>query len=143
MRRVLVASHGHVASGIKSAIKILVGNDEAVTAVDCYVDDTDFTPLLQGFIDGVGPDDEGIIFTDLLGGSVCNKVMTLMPEKRGIVHVTGFNLIAVIECLLSPDRLTPEKVDEIVAGCSLQMKCVSVEGESAEDVKDDEGDFFS
>ena len=70
-----------MASGIKSAIKILVGNDEAVTAVDCYVDDTDFTPLLQGFIDGVGPDDEGIIFTDLLDGSVCNKIMTLMGER--------------------------------------------------------------
>ena len=70
-----------MASGIKSAIRILVGNDDAVTAVDCYVDDTDFTPLLQGFIDDVGPDDEGIIFTDLLGGSVCNKVMTLMTAS--------------------------------------------------------------
>ena len=80
----LPAEQFHVASGIKSAIRILVGNDDAVTAVDCYVDDTDFTPLLQGFIDDVGPDDEGIIFTDLLGGSVCNKVMTLMDLEGEI-----------------------------------------------------------
>ena len=76
-------------------------------------------------------------------GAAWKLQQRFMPERRGIVHVTGFNLIAVIECLLSSDRLTPEKVDEIVAGCSLQMKRVSVEKESSEDVEDDEGGFFS
>lgn len=92
MKKVLVASHGHLASGIRSSIEILTGMADMVEAVDCYVDDSDFTPRIQAFIDSVGPEDEAIIFTDIYGGSVFQKVVLMEPEKRGIVHVTGMNL---------------------------------------------------
>ncbi|HCS76134.1 MAG TPA: PTS mannose transporter subunit IIA, partial [Clostridiales bacterium] len=69
MRRFLIASHGHLASGLKSSIKILTRDDSMVKAVDCYIDESDFTPKIQDFIDSVQPDDEAIIFTDLMGGS--------------------------------------------------------------------------
>ena len=55
MKKVLVASHGHLASGIRSSIEILTGMADMVEAVDCYVDDSDFTPRIQAFIDSVGP----------------------------------------------------------------------------------------
>ena len=58
MKKVLVASHGHLASGIRSSIEILTGMADMVEAVDCYVDDSDFTPRIQAFIDSVGPEDE-------------------------------------------------------------------------------------
>lgn len=140
MKKVLIASHGRIASGFKSAIEILKVNVGEVTAVDCYVDDSDYTPKIQAFIDSVGPDDDAVIFTDLIGGSVCNKVMTLRPEEKGIQHVAGANLITIIECLLTGERLTPEKVDEIVAGGATQMKRVAVEPVAVEDAGDD--DFF-
>lgn len=53
MKKVLVASHGHLASGIRSSIEILTGMADMVEAVDCYVDDSDFTPRIQAFIDSV------------------------------------------------------------------------------------------
>ena len=141
MKRVLIASHGRIASGFKSAIEILKVNVGEVTAVDCYVDDSDYTPKLQAFIDSVGPDDDAIIFTDLIGGSVCNKVMTLKPETKGIQHVAGANLITILECLLTGEKLTAEKVDEIVAGGSSQMRRVSVE-QVADDGAAADDDFF-
>ena len=51
MKKVLVASHGHLASGIRSSIGILTGMADMVEAVDCYVDDSDFIPRIQAFID--------------------------------------------------------------------------------------------
>ena len=141
MKKVLIASHGRVASGIASAIEILGVNTGELFAVDCYVDDSDFTPQIQEFIDSVTRDDNAIIFTDLIGGSVCNKVMTLRPEEKGIQHVAGINLITVIECLLTEERLTPEKVDEIVFGGSQQMRRVSVEDAGPE--SEGEDDFFA
>jgi mannose/fructose-specific phosphotransferase system component IIA len=104
MKKVLVASHGHLASGIRSSIGILTGMADMVEAVDCYVDDSDFIPRIQAFIDSVGPEDEAIIFTDIYGGSVFQKVVLMEPEKRGIVHVTGMNLGLVIETLLGHGR---------------------------------------
>lgn len=141
MKKILIASHGRIASGIASAIEILGVNVGEITAVDCYVDDFDYTPKIQGFIDSVTPEDNAIIFTDLVGGSVCNKVMTLRPEARGIQHVAGVNLITVIECLLTEERLTPEKVDEIVSGGSQQMRRMFVEETESEG--EDEEDFFA
>lgn len=79
MKKVLVASHGHLASGIRSSIDILTGMADMVEAVDCYVDDSDFTPRIQAFIDSVGPEDEAIIFTDIYGGSVFQKVVLMEP----------------------------------------------------------------
>ena len=78
-----------------------------ITAVNAYVDESDYTATIQEFIDSVKPDDDAVIFTDIYGGSVFQKVMLLEPEKKGIVHVTGFNLAAVIETLIRTDPITP------------------------------------
>ncbi len=73
MKKILIASHGHLASGIQSSIGILTGNKDAVQAIDAYVDDSDYTQAIQAFLDSVGPNDEAVIFTDIYGGSVFSK----------------------------------------------------------------------
>jgi PTS system mannose-specific IIA component len=143
MRRFLIASHGHLASGLKSSIKILTRDDSMVKAVDCYIDESDFTPKIQDFIDSVQPDDEAIIFTDLMGGSVCNKVMTLKPELKGIMHVTGVNLITILGCILADEKLTPDSVDQIVLDGSSMIKRIepSLDEAGLEETSSD--DFFA
>lgn len=121
MRKILVATHGYLADGIKSSIKILTGRDDCVTCVNAYVDQRDYTPDIQAFIDGVGEEDEAVIFTDLYGGSVNQKVVTMKPEERGIFVVTGFNLTAVLGVILSDEPLTPEVMDELVESSAKQM----------------------
>ena len=135
MKKVLVASHGHLASGIRSSIGILTGMADMVEAVDCYVDDSDFTPRIQAFIDSVGPEDEAIIFTDIYGGSVFQKVVLMEPEKRGIVHVTGMNLGLVIE------TLTADSIKQSVELARATMQVVEPPSKAA-DNEESEGDFF-
>lgn len=144
MKRVLVASHGYLADGIKSSVGILTGNQDLITAVNAYVDESDYTASIQEFIDSVEPDDDAVIFTDIYGGSVFQKVMLMEPEKKGIVHVTGFNLAAVIETLIRTDPITPELMDEIVqnaSGLMQRMTCVSSSSNVIADVGDDDGFF--
>lgn len=141
MKKILIATHGHMASGVKSVAKILLRDDSAITAVDCYVDETDFTPALEAWIDGVTEDDDAVIFTDLLGGSVCNKVASLHPERKGIVHVTGFNLAVVLECLITSERLTAELLDTTIASAAGLMQRVELVEKPAEPESDD--DFFA
>ena len=137
MKKILIATHGHMASGVKSVAKILLRDDSAITAVDCYVDESDFTPKVQEWIDGIDPEDDAVIFTDLKGGSVCNKIAGMHPEKRGIVHVTGFNLALVLECLITADPITPEFIDAGIQGATALMERVVLEEEAAEDESDD------
>lgn len=144
MKRILVASHGYLADGIKSSVGILTGNQDLITAVNAYVDESDYTASIQEFIDSVEPDDDAVIFTDIYGGSVFQKVMLMEPEKKGIVHVTGFNLAAVIETLIRTDPITPELMDEIVqnaSGLMWRMTCVSSSSNVIADVGDDDGFF--
>lgn len=141
MRRILLASHGKLASGLKSSVDVLAGDSSAITAVDAYVDDSDYTKPIQRFIQESGPGDESVIFTDILGGSVFQKVALLRPEDHGVIHVTGMNLAAVMECLLTPDRLTPANVDEITRMAAQQLKRVSVP--KGEETGGSEDGFFS
>lgn len=141
MKKVLVASHGHLASGIRSSIGILTGMADMVEAVDCYVDDSDFTPRIQAFIDSVGPEDEAIIFTDIYGGSVFQKVVLMEPEKRGIVHVTGMNLGLVIETLLGAEPVTADSIKQSVEPARATMQVVEPPSKAA-DNEESEGDFF-
>lgn len=141
MKKVLVASHGHLASGIRSSIEILTGMADMVEAVDCYVDDSDFTPRIQAFIDSVGPEDEAIIFTDIYGGSVFQKVVLMEPEKRGIVHVTGMNLGLVIEALLGAEPVTADSIKQSVELARATMQVVEPPNKAADNEGSD-GDFF-
>lgn len=141
MKKVLVASHGHLASGIRSSIEILTGMADMVEAVDCYVDDSDFTPRIQAFIDSVGPEDEAIIFTDIYGGSVFQKVVLMEPEKRGIVHVTGMNLGLVIEALLGAEPVTADSIKQSVELARATMPVVEPPSKAADNEGSD-GDFF-
>lgn len=141
MRKLLLASHGHLASGLKSSVQILTGDSSAITAVDAYVDDSDYTEAIKQFIDSCGPDDEAVIFTDILGGSVFQKVALLEPEKHGIPHVTGMNLAVVMECLLTPDPLTPENIDAITGEAASQLMRVNVSEDTNEQESAD--DFFA
>lgn len=147
MKRFLIMSHGHMASGIKSSVEILTGPCEAIAAIDCYVDDSDYVPAVRDFIEGNAKGDESVIFTDILGGSVFQKVIQERPETHGVMHVTGTNLAVVIECLLTGDRLTPEKVSEIATQASGQLKLITIdEGRNDGDPSDvaaQENDFFA
>lgn len=141
MRRILLASHGHFASGLKSSIDILAGESSGVTAIDAYVDNSDYTAAIREFIDSCTPNDEAVIFTDILGGNVFQKVALEQPEHHGVMHVTGMNLAVVMECLLTPEKLTKESVDEICAAAASQLRRVQVLNEEATD-NSGEG-FFS
>lgn len=141
MRKILLASHGRVASGLQSAIKILTGDTSNVVAVDFYIDESDKTPEVEAFIAQTEPGDEAIIFTDLKGGSVCNSVVALEPEKRGVLHVTGMNLIAILGCLLSDEPLTASVVESILATSREQLELVSLADAPQEESSEE--DFFA
>ena len=141
MRKILIASHGHLASGIQSSIGILTGNADAVQAIDAYVDDSDYTEKIQAFRDSIEPGDEAVIFTDIYGGSVFQKVSLLQPEKYGAFHVTGVNLPSVIQVLLSGDPITADSLDALVGEAKQYLQRVEPLQENTEE-EEDEGGFF-
>lgn len=128
MKKLLIATHGRLADGYKSSLSILTGMQDAVEYIDAYVDESDYTPKLQSFIDSIGADDTGVIFTDIYGGSVFQKVALMLEGRENIFHVTGINLGLVIELLLSDEAITKAYLEEVISTARNGMQLVTFEG---------------
>ena len=120
MRRYVLASHGKMAEGIKTTLEIIIGPQEDLTCVNAYTDECpDPLPEFQKVIEQY-PNDEIVIMTDMLGGSVNNNAVVL--TKNPNVHVvTGMNLAVVISIIMSDQNSDNQSRLQIATrtGCSV------------------------
>ena len=120
MNKILIASHGHLASGVQSSLEILTGMGNKVTVIDAYVDDHDYVPDIKKFIDELDGQ-TGIIFTDLFGGSVNQKVMLEVADHENVFVITGTNLPIVLSVVLENEAITKTKLEELIAASQVQL----------------------
>lgn len=124
MKKILIATHGHMASGMKNSIEILAGDSFWIETIDAYTPECeeDYSKRIQSFISAIEKEDEAVIFTDLLGGSVNQKVCQLNQEnKENIFIVTGSNLMCILGVLLEVRILNKSIMQEIIS-----MSCVTL-----------------
>ena len=122
MKKILLASHGKLASGIKSSIEILTGVNEQIISIDAYLpnDNSDYTPIITSFIDSIKMDDEAIIFTDIAMGSVNQKMIELMSKtNKEIYLISGMNLPIVLSIILESRKIKKEIIDELLELCKV------------------------
>ena len=96
MVKILLSSHGHFASGLKTSLDILLGNSDVVTAIDAYVDDSNLADKLDEFFAQTAENDQVIMMSDLLGGSV-NTEMYKRLTRPNTYLIAGVNLALVLE----------------------------------------------
>ena len=105
-RKFLIATHGAFATGVKSSLDIIIGEMDNVFLVQAYLDESkSVEDELAEVLETVTADEELIIFTDLLGGSV-NNIMLRNALRDNVHIVSGFNLPLLIEIILG-DADTP------------------------------------
>ena len=105
-RKFLIATHGTLAAGIKSSLDIIIGSMEHVFLLQAYVDEQiSVEAELQKILTQINDNDELVVFTDILGGSITNHILqhALRPN---VYVVSGVNLPLVIDIMLS-DSSTP------------------------------------
>jgi len=112
VRKFLIATHGNLATGVKSTLDIIIGQTENVFLIEAYVKEnkgieSDLTSLLKK----LGKHEELIIFTDLLGGSITNQAVRF-TQGRNVHIVSGFNLALLIEVLMAETSKPAEEVIE-------------------------------
>ena len=135
MTDILIASHGHMASGMKSSIEILTGMGAQIVAVDAYVDESDYLPEIRQFVKNItGP---AVIFTDLLGGSVNQKVI-LECDHQNIFIVSQMNLAIVMAVLLDTEELTTQRLQELIKQSQVQLVTTKLDNSQTDDE-----DFFA
>ncbi|MEO3403625.1 hypothetical protein AAFN85_06960 [Mucilaginibacter sp. CAU 1740] len=125
-RKFLIATHGRLAGGVKSSLDIITGAMDSIFLIEAYVDENrSIEDDIKAVVDQVGDNDELIVFSDIMGGSVTNQI--LQYARQSNVHVvSGFNLPLVIEIVLA-DTDTPaqEVIAEAIENAKQQMVYVN------------------
>lgn len=120
MRRFVIASHQEFALGLKKTLEFLSGK-ENIHAIAAYVDNTPLEESIQNVFSGFDKDDEVVILTDMLQGSVNQS---FYPYINDHVHlVCGVNVPCAMAFALYPDdeKLTPDDIREILDGGKSQI----------------------
>lgn len=111
MRHVILASHHRFAEGLRDTLAF-IGGIEGIRVVCAYVDETPLDELVAQAFAGVGAEDEVLVLTDILQGSVNQAFAPYMGER--VFLVAGVNVACCLELALCSERLTPALVEEVV-----------------------------
>lgn len=108
-RKIVIATHGTLAEGFKSALQIIAGA-ENVEAFNCYTSpDFHLQETIQKVMDSKGSEEELFVFTDLFGGSVNNGfVAALKTYDFHLITNTSLGLL-IDFILMEPDVETLKK----------------------------------
>lgn len=117
--KILLASHGSFAEGLKSAIEIILGKQDNLYTINMYLDNISLREKLEEILGPSYLDEDIVIFTDIFGGSVNQKMMEIY-EDRDVEIVTGMNLPLLLEVLISKD-LSKENLSKILSVVTKQM----------------------
>lgn len=113
-RKFLIATHGTFAQGIKSSLDIIAGPQENVFLIQAYLDDINSIEAeLDTLLKNRGEDEEWIVFSDLLGGSITNQLVRYASGEN-VYIIAGFNLPLLLEVVLSDTDIPVEAVIEDV-----------------------------
>ncbi|BDR55461.1 PTS sugar transporter subunit IIA [Xylocopilactobacillus apis] len=139
MKKYLIASHGRFASGLKNSIKVLTGKTDII-AIDAYLEEepVDVEQKVKEFIRELGADDVGIIFTDLIGGSVNREVMIQVKDKNNIVLISSVNLPTVLAVILDTEPVTQVHLQEIIDSTPVKIIDFNLEQNNEDFLSDDE-----
>lgn len=95
-RKLVLASHGKLASGINSSLELICGNQLAIEALDCYLTESfdlekEVTELMKRYREY-----ELVVVTDIFGGSVNNEFLAHI-DRSNFYLVAGMNLPFLVE----------------------------------------------
>lgn len=142
MKKILIATHSHFASGIKDTIELLTGSVKSIKTIDAYIDDTNVMEEIISFVQSVSAEDQGVILTDIRFGSVNQTVINILsPFPENMFVVTGFNLPLLLEVCLYEEEITSNKIREMIEVSRREISFINDEMEKKENT-DSEVDFF-
>lgn len=120
MIKILLVSHGELCRGILNTAKLFANDINEITAIPFYSDDYGKDPEqeLDKYLSQITKDDKVIIISDILWGSVNQKLIIKCSEVDNIHIVTGLNLPLLLELMtITEDLFSQEEISRRVNNC--------------------------
>lgn len=99
MTKIVIATHGYLAKGLKMSTEFILGKQKNLFAICAYTSECrDFHKVVKDWI--AKYEQEDIIFgTDIVGGSVNNDLQEFVAGNNRLHLVAGINLPFLIQFL--------------------------------------------
>ena len=114
-RRFLIATHSTLAEGFTNDLQFFAGDEIDVTYINAYIDGKPIDEKINSFFSTLNDQDELIVLTDLLAGSVNQNLYKYISREH--THIlTGINLALALSLVLESanDYLTKERINQLV-----------------------------
>lgn len=139
--KIILVSHGKLAKGMKDTVEMIAGKQENLEAYEAYENGTSDDSFINDLKNSLASskNDDVIIVTDVLGGSVNNEATQLLKDHPNLTILTGMNLPLIITLVTTvnsgiSDEKVSEAIDEGKKGVLSVNKLMTEE--------DDEGDLL-
>ena len=142
MKYIVLVSHGNLAPGFENALRMLAGSKrEDILSVGLKEDTgaDGFSKELEEKLEVVKPEDEVLLYGDIIGGSPLTTAANVISQKGllGQTHmVGGVNLPFILASALMKDNLeTGTLIDTLISEArgALQTFEVSLDDEASDD----------
>lgn len=131
MKKIIVATHGNMAKGLKDTLEFLAGNMNNIYIITAYVNEIDIDKEIRKLIE---KDDEIYVLTDIMSGSVTQKFYPYMSDNVHII--SGINLPLALAIAIQINSDNEIKIEELIKEAKEQI--VYVNKSSLDISKDDE-----
>lgn len=125
-KQIIIATHGELANGFKSALKIIVGEVDKLKIINCYTTpEFNLDQMIVNIMSNHHFDKEDLIVcTDMMGGSVNNGFVKYLGQYPFHL-ITNINLAFLVDLLLTPGELDEAKIMEKVNDHLVSVKYVN------------------
>lgn len=139
MNRIILASHGGLSAGMKDTVQMILGELPNLYVLATLRDETEpITVAARRLLDGFAAEDAVYIVTDVMGGSVNNEMLTLLPEYPAVHLICGMNASLVLTLASNDEALTQDELAECIADAKAQIiDCNLLLKNAAQDEEDD------
>jgi len=112
----LLVGHGPLANGLRGAVEMIAGPQEAFAVVQLRPED-DVERVAKRLERAlrrleVAPDAEAVIFADLFGAAPANAAASLLRTRPNIEVVAGMNLPMILDVALARDGVSARELAE-------------------------------
>lgn len=126
-RKILIATHGRMAAGIRDSLSVFLEDTRHIAVINCFTETKDPSPVLEAYFADLEEEDELIVMTDLMAGSV-NQMLMAHLEKRPFHLLTGVNLpLAMQVALCMDEQVTKEFLRESILQAQGEIRYVNDE----------------
>lgn len=138
-RHIIIASHSTLAAGIAETLRFFEGEGLKLTVITAYVDNKPIEDTIRDIFKDYNEDDEYIILTDLMAGSVNQKFVGHIFNKEHVHLISGMNLSLAMAITMEPkdSYISEKRINEIIEESRKQIiyvnESLAIVGEDEED----------